>query len=1359
MFWICGGGSRKHRTRKDFVSAVAGYEGIVEGRSTSRSPSATHRGRRHDDRTATIEVRDGDPGQHLAPQSSGVPPPYPEALARNESSEDRSLTPRTAPGLIPTISGLTKSMSSNQQTSMPMLVSPEGSECFERVRDDDAVSQRPNWINQQHSEHKPSVLDAEKAKVDAVHKSEQPGWDNRSARRRWRDAPMPMDPQQSARSGWTNETDSVAAQSAQLGWMETRSEAPSVRPGWIDEEGSVGAPSTRGWMDDTGSVNAQSEQPGWSNEMASVTDDPGFGRLGLVHDTVSVGAQSIRPGWIHETSSRMDDTESVGFHARQSSWLAKPDSVVHEPEVARPDRVQGEARPQSPGWVNGKMAVPTSGERRPGWDSPKITQEDHSDGHEMTMGGQSSSEGAARPQSELAESPRTIASRVAGGAAHEMSGKAHHGDGGSDKSDEGGLMSLIMDSNREEAIRKKKIAKLRSTERARRVFSSSPTERNPREMGDSPKQQAPRQRTAEVPAAKITIVRSKTLPGTESVSTTTPVAIRAKRSPTSTARSPLGERVIPSSPAAKRDMPSVNGNDKAGARGGRGRQDGTIKIPSIPRAASSDRAEAMQGAGAKQARRFSPGVQRVSFEGLPLPHSNSPRKKGKEASSPARDPTTKADVTSGSTPRGKPPLTERLGISVSSPAHKSHGTPKRRGSKSRKRKENADDSRPRRSSETSSTSSADSANNPGNGNARRRDRLPPAEVPSEAVEPDQPPASSTGAPSAPKPEIKMWKDPVGASAIAAVAAVAAAEPDQIARAQIARAPASMLAASLSKPIVPGPIAPGRRFRGQQPFPLGTPRERKTTRNPSRARMRIASDLPPLEEEVGIPTSPVTGIVRGPGDFSGPARADKNHTGRGSKKDLAERLLAEKLGKALHHGAPITSPGTLPNPNSTANVSPMVRPNPTVPSAANSGLPLKVAEASATKTQGNAEHGKSHAPDKDEAAKSWLNRRAQRHSGNLSRDDSFRRRGSQRLSRSSSWDDLSCSSFGPRAMFSPGRFNPTSGALSWVGSVDDSWCDSSVRSAMTAGTRNSSTTSLSARGLSDRKLMAPQLSKGEKQTVERLKIKRSDVHFGYRTLEGSDRVYKIELNGEMRAAKVFNTLGMSKEEMTEVLDTFDAELLALSRLSNPHIVQAYGASVSPAEIIMVSEFVEGGVLRRVLHNPLKLKDLTPRVRLGIAKDTALGMRSLYAHGMQHRHLSSNSILLTSDYRAKILGVGLTMTTELIDFFTGDERAEEEAEKELPWASREVLAGAGFSEKSDVYSFGIVLWEMMQKDPSLPYANLLPSQVVGAKYNGEGPSIPEDCPVAISRLMKSCWSNLPADRPSFDKVVDTLEAVCL
>lgn len=48
-----------------------------------------------------------------------------------------------------------------------------------------------------------------------------------------------------------------------------------------------------------------------------------------------------------------------------------------------------------------------------------------------------------------------------------------------------------------------------------------------------------------------------------------------------------------------------------------------------------------------------------------------------------------------------------------------------------------------------------------------------------------------------------------------------------------------------------------------------------------------------------------------------------------------------------------------------------------------------------------------------------------------------------------------------------------------------------------------------------------------------------------------------------------------------------------------------------------------------------------------------------------------------------------------------------------------------------------------------------QVVGAKYNGEGPPIPRDCPPAIGKLMKSCWSNLPSSRPSFEQICETLE----
>lgn len=42
----------------------------------------------------------------------------------------------------------------------------------------------------------------------------------------------------------------------------------------------------------------------------------------------------------------------------------------------------------------------------------------------------------------------------------------------------------------------------------------------------------------------------------------------------------------------------------------------------------------------------------------------------------------------------------------------------------------------------------------------------------------------------------------------------------------------------------------------------------------------------------------------------------------------------------------------------------------------------------------------------------------------------------------------------------------------------------------------------------------------------------------------------------------------------------------------------------------------------------------RARLSIARDVAAGMRSLYAHGMQHRHLTSKAILLTHGLQAKV-----------------------------------------------------------------------------------------------------------------------------
>ncbi|CAN0087489.1 unnamed protein product, partial [Discosporangium mesarthrocarpum] len=162
----------------------------------------------------------------------------------------------------------------------------------------------------------------------------------------------------------------------------------------------------------------------------------------------------------------------------------------------------------------------------------------------------------------------------------------------------------------------------------------------------------------------------------------------------------------------------------------------------------------------------------------------------------------------------------------------------------------------------------------------------------------------------------------------------------------------------------------------------------------------------------------------------------------------------------------------------------------------------------------------------------------------------------------------------------------------------------------------------------------------------------------------------------------------------------------------------------------------------------------RKRLSILQDVAAGMDYLYISGLQHRQLRSPNVLLTHGLKAKVHGAGLQMTMEMIVHCRSDNQAEQASDEGVIWESRELLAGAGFSEKSDVYSFGIIMWEILQKDGALPYAGLLASEVLGAKYTGKNPPIPKNCPPTLATLMGRCWSNLPGERPTFKEVCDLL-----
>lgn len=183
-------------------------------------------------------------------------------LQRNgHGDEERPPSLTKTPCLIPKRSELTNT--SDQQSSMPQLVSPDESSYFES--EDGPILQQPERVNHSYSRYTPNVISGEnQTQLEPVGTSEPRVWldDDR------------------IQSNWTDETGSVAAR--------------SVRPGWIN---------------DTGSFAARSVRPDWINEMGSVAD-PSV-RSDVFDELGSVDAQSVRPGWYDETTSRVDDAESI----------------------------------------------------------------------------------------------------------------------------------------------------------------------------------------------------------------------------------------------------------------------------------------------------------------------------------------------------------------------------------------------------------------------------------------------------------------------------------------------------------------------------------------------------------------------------------------------------------------------------------------------------------------------------------------------------------------------------------------------------------------------------------------------------------------------------------------------------------------------------------------------------------------------------------------------------------------------------------------------------------------------------------------------------------------------------------------
>ena len=142
------------------------------------------------------------------------------------------------------------------------------------------------------------------------------------------------------------------------------------------------------------------------------------------------------------------------------------------------------------------------------------------------------------------------------------------------------------------------------------------------------------------------------------------------------------------------------------------------------------------------------------------------------------------------------------------------------------------------------------------------------------------------------------------------------------------------------------------------------------------------------------------------------------------------------------------------------------------------------------------------------------------------------------------------------------------------------------------------------------------------------------------------VYKAELpTGRVVAVKKLHS---SQDGDMADLKAFKSEIHALTQIRHRNIVKLYGFS-SFAEIsFLVYEFMEKGSLRNILSNDEEAEKLDWIVRLNIVKGVAKALSYMHhdcSPPIVHRDISSNNVLLDSEYEAHVSDFGTARLLKL------------------------------------------------------------------------------------------------------------------
>jgi serine/threonine protein kinase len=229
-----------------------------------------------------------------------------------------------------------------------------------------------------------------------------------------------------------------------------------------------------------------------------------------------------------------------------------------------------------------------------------------------------------------------------------------------------------------------------------------------------------------------------------------------------------------------------------------------------------------------------------------------------------------------------------------------------------------------------------------------------------------------------------------------------------------------------------------------------------------------------------------------------------------------------------------------------------------------------------------------------------------------------------------------------------------------------------------------------------------------------------------------------------------------------LKEFEIEVMILSKINHPHIVQILGAGKEPRPFIILERLTDISMLLD-LHPSRKpalfrRQVVTYAQLLIMAKGLADALSYLHSEihpdaMIIHRDLKPENLGLSEDGKIKLYDFGLIRCVKKKSFETEVYEMTGHTGS-IRYMAPEVVLNMPYSEKADVYSFAILIWTIARN--KLPFRDLdRASHKTKVVIQGERPKLQNGWPEEFSNILEACWKHDMVKRPNFKDIASSLE----